>query len=81
VPGIDPIDSEVPAEVTRALRRAIARGARVASICCGAFVLARTGALHGLKVTTHGRAAAELARRCPEIDVNPDVLYVDDGRF
>jgi transcriptional regulator GlxA family with amidase domain len=44
-------------------------------------VLARTGALNGLKATTHWRAAAELARRYPKIDVNPDVLYVDNGRI
>ena len=58
VPGIDPIDSAVPNEVIHALRRAIARGARVASICTGIFVLARTGALNGLNATTHWRAAS-----------------------
>jgi len=42
-------------------------------------VLARTGVLNGLKATTHWRAAAELARRYPEIDVSPEVLYVDNG--
>jgi transcriptional regulator GlxA family with amidase domain len=81
VPGIDPIDSAISNELVHALRRAIARGARVASICTGAFVLARTGALNGLKATTHWRAAAELARRYPKIDVNPDVLYIDNGRI
>jgi transcriptional regulator GlxA family with amidase domain len=81
VPGIDPIDRPVPEELVRALRRAIRRGARVASICTGAFVLARTGALRGLKATTHWRAAAELARLYPEIDVNPGVLYVDNGQI
>jgi transcriptional regulator GlxA family with amidase domain len=80
VPGIDPIDQPVPRELLLALERALARGARVASICSGAFVLARTGALNGLEATTHWRAAEELARRYPEIEVNPDVLYVDSGR-
>jgi len=79
VPGIEPIDRPVPEELIRALRGAIARGASVASICSGAFVLARTGALNGLQATTHWLAAEELARRYPEIDVNPDVLYVDNG--
>jgi transcriptional regulator GlxA family with amidase domain len=79
VPGIEPIDRLVPEELIRALRGAIARGASVASICSGAFVLARTGALNGLKATTHWLAAEELARCYPEIDVNPDVLYVDNG--
>jgi transcriptional regulator GlxA family with amidase domain len=81
VPGIYPADRSVPPELIRALRLAIARGARVASICSGTFVLARTGALNGLKATTHWLAAAELARRYPEIDVNPDVLYVDNGKI
>ncbi len=74
VPGIYPIDHLVPEALIRALRRATARGARVASICTGAFVLARTGALDGLKATTHWLVAKELARHHPEIDVNPDVL-------
>jgi transcriptional regulator GlxA family with amidase domain len=79
VPGIDPVDLPLPEDLLRALRRAAGRGARVASICSGAFVLARTGVLRGLKATTHWRAAPELARRFPEIEVNPDVLYVDNG--
>jgi transcriptional regulator GlxA family with amidase domain len=81
VPGIDPIDRWVPEELIRALRRAIARGARVASICTGAFVLARTGALNGLKATTHWAAAEELARRFPSVHVNANVLYVDNGEI
>jgi transcriptional regulator GlxA family with amidase domain len=79
VPGIDSVDRSVPEGVIRALRRAIAGGARVASICTGAFVLARTGVLKGLKATTHWLVAKELARRYPEIDVDADVLYVDNG--
>ena len=81
VPGIDQIDRPAPGELLRALERAIARGVRVASICSGAFVLASTGALNGLEATTHWRATDELARRYPEIDVNPNVLYVDNGRI
>jgi transcriptional regulator GlxA family with amidase domain len=81
VPGIDPIDRSVPEELNRALRRAIACGARVASICTGAFVLGRTGALNGLRATTHWLAAGELARLYPEIEVNPNVLYVDNGKI
>jgi transcriptional regulator GlxA family with amidase domain len=81
VPGIDEIDRPVPEELLRGIRAAIAGGARVASICSGAFLLARTGALNGLKATTHWLAAPELARRYPEIEVNPGVLYVDNGRI
>jgi transcriptional regulator GlxA family with amidase domain len=79
VPGIYPIDRPVPEELISVLRRAIARGARVASICTGAFVLARTGALDDTKATTHWLAAKERAQHYPVIDVNPDVLYVDNG--
>jgi transcriptional regulator GlxA family with amidase domain len=80
VPGIDKIDRPLPKEILRALRGAVDRGARVASICSGAFVLARTGSLDGLKATTHWLAAEELARRYPAVDVNPDVLYIDNGK-
>jgi transcriptional regulator GlxA family with amidase domain len=64
----------------RAIRRAAERGARVASICTGAFVLAATGVLDGLRATTHWLAAADLARRHPSIDLDANVLYVDNGR-
>jgi len=79
IPGIDELERPIPDVLLAELRRAIVRGARVASICTGAFVLARTGALDGRVATTHWRAAAELARRFPAIIVNPDVLYVDHG--
>jgi transcriptional regulator GlxA family with amidase domain len=81
VPGIDDLDREVPSELLRSLRRAVARGARVASICTGAFVLARTGALDKLSATTHWLVAGELARRHPAVAVTPDVLYVDNGQI
>jgi len=79
VPGVDDLDRALPAGVLRAIRRAVDRGARVASICSGAFILAATGALDGQRATTHWRAAPALARRHPTIDVDPDVLYVDNG--
>ena len=64
----------------RAIRRAADRGARVASICTGA-VRARgePDSSTAFRATTHWLAAAELARRHPAIDVDPDVLYVDNG--
>ena len=79
VPGIADLDQSIPDGILRAIRRAVDRGARVASICSGAFVLAATGALDGLRATTHWRGAAELARRFPDIAVDPNVLYVDNG--
>jgi transcriptional regulator GlxA family with amidase domain len=67
-----------PPDLLAALRRAVARGARVLSICTGAFILGEAGLLDGRRCTTHWRNAAELARRYPEAKVDPDVLYVDD---
>src|SRR5262245_28248115 len=81
VPGIDDLGRPIPDGVKRAIRAAIRRGARVASICTGAFVLASTGVLDGLRATTHWLVASELARRHPRITVDPDVLYIDNGRI
>jgi transcriptional regulator GlxA family with amidase domain len=77
--GLSDLAARVPASLVRAVRNAAARGARVASICSGAFLLAETGLLDGRRATTHWRAAAELARRYPRIRVDPDVLFVDEG--
>jgi len=79
IPGIDNLDRGLPDKLLRELRAATDRRARVASICSGAFILARTGALDGLKATTHWLAAAELARRFPKVEVDSGVLYVDNG--
>ncbi|WP_240137175.1 GlxA family transcriptional regulator [Streptomyces sp. MUM 178J] len=81
VPGRYDMTRPAPEEVLDALRRAAAHGTRIASICAGAFILAATGLLKGLRATTHWAAAGELARRHPEIEVDPDVLYVDNGQF
>jgi transcriptional regulator GlxA family with amidase domain len=62
-----------------ALRAAHARGARLLSVCSGAFLLAEAGLLDGRRATTHWMYAADLARRHPDVDVDPDVLYVDAG--
>ena len=80
VPGIDDLDREIPQPLLRAMRRAVERRARVASICSGAFVLAAAGALDGRRATTHWLAAGELARRYPAVHVDPNVLYVDEGQ-
>jgi transcriptional regulator GlxA family with amidase domain len=59
--------------------RAAARGARVLSICTGAFALAYAGLLDGRRATTHWVAAAQLADRFPAVTVDASVLYLDDG--
>jgi transcriptional regulator GlxA family with amidase domain len=79
LPGVADLDRAVPNGVLRAIRRALDGGARIVSICTGAFVLAATGVLDGLRATTHWRAASELARPHPEVEVDADVLYVDNG--
>jgi transcriptional regulator GlxA family with amidase domain len=65
--------------VLSALRRAAENGRRIASICTGAFVLAQAGLLDGRGATTYWLYSAELADRFPNVDVRPDVLFVDDG--
>jgi AraC family transcriptional activator FtrA len=59
--------------------RAHARGARLASLCSGVFVLAATGLLDGRRATTHWRYADNLRAGYPAITITPDVLYVDEG--
>jgi transcriptional regulator GlxA family with amidase domain len=79
VPGVDDLDRFISPAIFRALMRASERGARIASICTGAFILARTGLLDGLRATTHWKAAGELARRFSRIAVDANVLYADNG--
>jgi transcriptional regulator GlxA family with amidase domain len=68
-----------PPAVVDALRAAHARGARMLSMCTGAFVLAAAGLLDGRRATTHWMWAGELAERHPQVQVDPKVLYVDGG--
>ncbi|MFE6735310.1 GlxA family transcriptional regulator [Microbacterium sp. NPDC057650] len=78
IPAFGRIDT-LPEDVARALRRAHARGARLVSICAGAFALAHAGVLDGRRATTHWRHAERLVRQHPRITVDPDALYVDEG--
>lgn len=81
VPGWSGHEVAVPARLIRALRAAHDRGARLMSICSGVFVLAATGLLDHQRATTHWRYAAALSERFPLIDVDPDVLYIDNGQL
>jgi AraC family transcriptional regulator, transcriptional activator FtrA len=73
-----PIPDPSPA-VLGALRRAADRGATVAAVCTGAFVLAEAGLLDGRRATTHWGYADRLAERFPKVTVDPDRIYVVDG--
>jgi transcriptional regulator GlxA family with amidase domain len=79
VPGIVNPTMPISQAVIDTIRAAAANGARIASICTGAFVLAATGLLNGMRATTHWMAADELASRYPLIEVDPNVLFVDNG--
>jgi len=81
IPGWSAFDAPVAPELIAALQTAYARGARLLSICSGAFVLAATGLLDGKRATTHWRYSAALQSRYPRIQVDDDVLYVDEGRI
>ncbi len=70
-----------PPALLASLLRAHARGARLISICSGAFVLAATGLLDGKRATTHWRYSKLFAERFPRVQLVPDVLYVDEGRL
>jgi transcriptional regulator GlxA family with amidase domain len=79
VPALSSPQADVPAELVDALQEAFRRGARIASVCTGAFVLAAAGLLDGRRVTTHWMHAAALAERFPRVHVDPHVLYEIDG--
>ncbi len=81
IPGWRGAREPVPSQLIEALREADGRGARILSICSGAFVLAAAGLLNGRRATTHWRYAATLGELYPDIRVVPDVLYVDEGNI
>lgn len=79
VPGWADVDEAPPADLVDAVRAAHEAGARIASLCTGAFVLAEAGLLDGRRATTHWAHTDVLAARFPQVEVDPDVLYVDNG--
>jgi transcriptional regulator GlxA family with amidase domain len=80
IPGFSPHERALPSPALAALRRAYLRGARMVSICTGAFALAQAGILDGRRAATHWRYASQLAASFPAVTVDPDVLYVDEGQ-
>jgi transcriptional regulator GlxA family with amidase domain len=80
VPGVANPMMPIADEVLASIRAAATGGARMASICTGAFVLAAAGLLDGLRATTHWIAAPQLASRYPAVTVDANVLFVDNGQ-
>jgi AraC family transcriptional regulator, transcriptional activator FtrA len=80
VPACHDGDMCPPVDLVEAVRAAYDGGARVMSICTGAFVLAAAGLLDGRRAATHWLYADVLARRYPAVTVDADVLYIDEGR-
>jgi transcriptional regulator GlxA family with amidase domain len=81
VPGYREVFDPPPAEALAALRAAFHGGARVVSICTGAYALAHAGLLDGRRATTHWFFAPKLAEMFPAVTVDPNALYIDEGRI
>jgi transcriptional regulator GlxA family with amidase domain len=80
VPGRNDCMAGTPEAVAAALRAAFRNGTRIASICTGALTLASAGLLDGKRATTHWLAADLFRAAFPTVQLDPDVLYVDDGQ-
>jgi AraC family transcriptional activator FtrA len=78
VPGWRDVDDSAPEDLLEALRGAVERGARIVSLCSGAFVLAQAGILDGRQATTHWRYSEKLQRKYPKVRVYPEILYTED---
>jgi AraC family transcriptional regulator, transcriptional activator FtrA len=79
VTAVRDVHAEPDPDLVAAIKAAHSNGARVVSLCTGAFVLAAAGLLDGRPATTHWNHARELARRFPAVSLDPAVLYVDDA--
>jgi AraC family transcriptional activator FtrA len=79
VPGHPTPAKAAHPDVLDVLQRSAQNGARMVSFCSGSLLLAEAGLLGGLRATTHWRYADQLIRRFPDVLVEPDVLFVEDG--
>ncbi|MHA3701942.1 helix-turn-helix domain-containing protein [Jatrophihabitans sp. YIM 134969] len=79
IPAWSSQDLPPPPEVVEALRAAVARGARILTVCSGVFLLAASGLVDGRRVTVHWRHAADLHEAFPALEIDCDALYVVDG--
>jgi AraC family transcriptional activator FtrA len=81
IPGWRDVNERPPASLLDAVHAAVKRGARVLSICSGAFVLAEAGVLDGKRATTHWLFADAFRQRFPRVQFEDDVLYIDEGNI
>jgi transcriptional regulator GlxA family with amidase domain len=79
VPSWRDVNERPPERLLKALREAHARGVQIVGLCFGAHVLAESGLLDGRRATTHWEYAKAMADRFPAVDIDPNVLYVEDG--
>jgi transcriptional regulator GlxA family with amidase domain len=79
--GVGVHEAQQDAELVEWLRVVAPRSRRVASVCTGAFLLARAGLLDGRRATTHWDSCAQLALRYPAITVEPDPIFIRDGNI
>jgi transcriptional regulator GlxA family with amidase domain len=63
-----------------AIRRLAPRVRRVSSVCSGAYLLAQAGLLEGKRATTHWRRAPDFARRFPNVSVEANCIYIQQGK-
>jgi AraC family transcriptional activator FtrA len=80
LPAWRDVEEVPPTKLLDALREVYERGTRIVSLCTGAFILAAAGLLDGRRVTTHWMHAGRLADRFPRVEVDPNVLYIDEGQ-
>lgn len=81
VPSWHEPDERPPGLLLEALVAAAERGARLVGLCLGAYVLAEAGLLDGRRATTHWAWAQDFARRFPQVTLDADVLYLEDGNL
>jgi len=81
IPGWSSLYETVPKALIRKVQRAYADGARLLSVCSGSFVLAEAGLLEGKRAATHWKYADIFRQRFPDVEMDADVLYVDEGNI
>ena len=79
--GMSAVDTIPSAKAIAWLRKTSPKARRVCCVCTGAFIAARAGLLDGRRVTTHWSATKRLAATYPELLVEPDAMYINDGKF